>query len=260
MGLPGTTLLGRYRVIRPIARGAVATVYLAFDEHGKPYALKLFPKGRESRADREWKVGSALEHPRINPVLRRFDVHKEETGDAEGPAVLLAFAPGERFSEWRTHHPDGILAVFEALLEALAHMHERGFVHRDVKPENLVVDGTGQARLVDFDLSGPIGERFPKPVRLGTLAYIAPEQVRGQPPGPPADLYSAGVLLYWALSGELPFTGTPEEVLEAHLYEAAPFLESADPWMRRFMERLLAKDPTERFQMGKEALEAFRAL
>lgn len=76
----------------------MATVYLTFDLHGTPYALKVFPKGFEGRADREWKVGQQLKHPRINPVLARLSVLHH---DIAQPAVLLAFAPGKRFSEWR---------------------------------------------------------------------------------------------------------------------------------------------------------------
>ena len=92
MSLPGRVLLDEYRVIRPIARGAVATVYLALDAQGRPFAVKVFPEGYATRADREWQVGRALAHPNVNPVLERLDVDRY-------PAVLLAFAPGRRLSE-----------------------------------------------------------------------------------------------------------------------------------------------------------------
>jgi len=264
MGLAGATLEGRYKVIRPIARGALATVYLAFDIHGTPYALKVFPKGYEGRADREWKVGQLLKHPRINPVLGRLSV---PTDGVEHPAVLLAFAPGARLTEWRKDHPEQVLPVFEQLLEALAYVHGQGIVHRDVKPDNLVVDGTGEARLVDFDLSGPANERFTQKVRLGTIGYISPEQIRGKAPSPVSDLYSAGILLYWCVAGELPFTGEPAEVMEAHLKQPAPPLKAApgtkltvSPELGAFVERLMAKDPTQRYASGGEALEVFREL
>lgn len=264
MSLAGATLEGRYKVIRPIARGALATVYLAFDIHGTPYALKVFPSGYEGRADREWKVGQLLQHPRINPVLGRLSVPLD---GVEQPAVLLGFAPGARLSEWRRDHPTQVLSVFEQLLEALAHVHQQGIVHRDVKPDNLVVDGTGEARLVDFDLSGPSNERFSQKVRLGTIGYIAPEQIRGQAPSPASDLYSAGVLLFWLLAGELPYSGEPEEVMEAHLKAPVPPLEadeatklSVTPELRAFMERLMAKDPAQRYANAREALEDFRKI
>ena len=255
VGIPGTILLGRYRVVRPIARGALATVYLAFDAHGTAYAVKVFPKTYAARADREWKVGRALEHPNINPVLERVSI--------EGfPAVLLAFAPGERLSTWNGESLEAFLSVFHQLLRALAHVHERGFVHRDVKPENLIVAASGKARLVDFDLSGPIGERFPGRLRIGTLGYLAPEQVRGIPPVPATDLYAAGVLLYWGIFRELPFSGAPHEVMRAHLKQPVrlPPRPRIPSNLAQYLLRLLAKDPQDRFQNGAEALAAFEAL
>ncbi|GIW24008.1 serine/threonine-protein kinase [Meiothermus sp.] len=264
VGLAGITLENRYKVIRPIARGALATVYLAFDVHGTPYALKVFPKGFEGRADREWKVGRQLKHPHINPVLARLSVPHDGT---LSPAVLLAFAPGSRFSEWRKDHPQQVLGVFRHLLEALAHMHGQNLVHRDVKPDNLVVDGTGEARLVDFDLSGPQSERFSKKVRLGTIAYIAPEQIRGQSPSPASDMYSAGILLYWALSGELPFVGEPVEVMNAHLHLPPPPLVAAPDTglvitaeLQTYLDRLIAKDVSQRYPNAMEALRDLEAI
>ncbi len=264
VGLAGIILAGRYKVIRPIARGALATVYLAFDVHGTPYALKVFPKGFEGRADREWKVGQQLKHPHINQVLDRLAVPHD---GIENPAVLLAFAPGARFSEWRKDHPGQVLAVFRHLLEALAHMHSRGLVHRDVKPDNLVVDNTGVARLVDFDLSGPTSERFGQKIRLGTIAYIAPEQIRGQSPTPASDVYSAGILLYWALTGELPFVGEAVDVMHAHLNLEPPPLVvapetglSSTERVKSFLSRLIAKDVNERYANATDALQAFREI
>ncbi len=264
VGLAGITLENRYKVIRPIARGALATVYLAFDAHGTPYALKVFPKGFEGRADREWKVGGQLQHPHINPVLARLNVPHDGT---ENPAVLLAYAPGSRLSEWRKSNPDKVLGVFRHLLEALAHMHSKNLVHRDVKPDNLVVDGTGEARLVDFDLSGPPSERFSQKVRLGTIAYIAPEQIRGQSPSPASDIYSAGIMLYWAISGELPFVGEPVEVMNAHLNLTPPPLVAAPDTdltvtaeLQAYLNRLIAKDATQRYSNAAEALRDFEAI
>ncbi len=247
----GATLPGGYRVVRPLARGAVATVYLAFDRRGTPYALKVFPKGMDARADREWRVGRGLNHPHVNPVLERLTV-------AERPAVLLAYAPGARLSDWRLAHPDRpFLPVFRQLLSALAHLHQKGLVHRDVKPENLLVSERGVARLIDFDLSGPKNERLAR-ARLGTLAYLSPEETRGAPPSPASDVYSAGIVLYWGLFGELPFVGSPREVIEAHRHAEVRPPEGAAPpaelWA--YLTRLLAKDPKKRYPDARTALKA----
>lgn len=249
--LAGKTLLDRYRVVRPLGQGALATVYLAFDRFGTPYALKVFPKGAEGRRNREFWVGKQLDHPNLNPVLESLDLE-------EGPALLLAYAPGEEMGRWMLRRPEQprALFVFRQLLMALAHMHERGLVHRDVKPENIIVAGTDEARLVDFDLSGPALEAFKKPLRVGTLPYLAPEQVLGKSPGPEADIYAAGIILYWILSGEHPFVGAPEEVMLGHLQDPVPPIPGLEAEAAAFLERLLAKRPEERFPNAREALKA----
>ncbi|WP_287371060.1 serine/threonine-protein kinase [Oceanithermus sp.] len=253
MGIPGRVLLGEYRVVRPIARGAVATVYLAFDRQGRPFAVKVFPEGYEARADREWQVGRALEHPNVNPVLQRLDIEAH-------PAVLLAYAPGRRLSE-EPPAPGEFLAVFRQLLAALGHMHERGYVHRDVKPENVIVDARGHARLIDFDLSGPKREATQR-LRLGTIAYIAPEQVRGENVTPATDVYAAGVILYWGLTGELPYVGTPQVVMESHLHAPLPAAAGLEPdtQLGAVLGRMVAKDPQARFRDAGAVLEALDAI
>jgi len=246
--------LDRFSVVRPIAHGAVATVYLAFDDSGKPYAVKVFPRGFSARADREWHVGRTLDHPHVNPVLERFDID-------EYPAVLMEFARGARLSDLPRMDRSDFLRIFSHLLESLAHMHEHGFVHRDVKPENLIVDAHGIARLIDFDLSGPQDEAVGK-LRLGTIAYIAPEQVRGENIIPASDLYAAGIILYWGLTGELPFVGDPRAVMHSHLHDPLPArsgIEGDDP-LTDFLEQLVAKDAADRFTDAGEALEAFNQL
>lgn len=251
VSLVGKTLSGRYRVVRPLARGALARVYLAFDPFGTPYALKLFPPKARPRRDRELWVGQRLAHPNLNPVLEALDLE-------EGPALLLAYAPGEELGRWMGKSPafSQAMQVFHQLLLALAHMHEKGLVHRDVKPENILVNA-GEARLLDFDLSGPAQERFQKPLLLGTPAYLAPELLRGLPSGPEADVYAAGIILYWMLTGEHPFADPSGQVSLDPDRGPHPPVAGLGEEGALYLERLLAPDPKARFPTAKEALKAF---
>lgn len=246
-------VLDEYRIVRPIARGAVATVYLAFDGQGRPFAVKVFPEGYSTRADREWRVGRALQHPNVNPVLARLDIDRH-------PAVLLDYAPGYRLSE-EPPPPPNFLSVFRQLLAALGHMHERGYVHRDVKPENVIVNPQGRARLIDFDLSGPKHEPT-QSLRLGTIAYIAPEQVRGESLTPASDVYAAGVILYWGLTGELPYVGAPQAVMESHLNAPLPAAKGYEPEseLGEVLGRMVAKDPEARYSDATAVLRALDAI
>ncbi len=173
----------------------------------------------------------------------------------------MEFAPGSRLSDMPQLPSQRFLRIFSQLLAALAHLHELGFVHRDVKPENLIVDSDDTARLIDFDLSGPQEETVGR-LRLGTIAYIAPEQVRGEGISPASDLYAAGVILYWGLTGELPFVGDPRAVMNSHLYDPLPTREGigAGTPLDAFLNRLVAKDPANRFQNAGQALAELRQL
>ena len=254
VGLPGKRLLNRYRIVRPIAHGAVATVYLAFDDAGTPFAVKVFPRGFSARADREWRVGHVLNHQRINPVLERFDID-------DYPAVLMEFAPGRRLSDVPQMTLERFLNIFSQLLAGLAHLHDLDFVHRDVKPENLIIDPNDDARLIDFDLSGPRDEPVSK-LRLGTIAYIAPEQVRGEGITPASDVYATGIIFYWGLTGELPYVGDPRAVMNSHLRDPLPYMKGLKNGrsLNEFLQRLVAKNPSDRFRNAGEALAEFERL
>lgn len=251
VAIPGTILLERYRIVRPFARGASSVVYLAFDQFGTPFAVKLFPAEMASRADREYLVGSQLRHRNVNPILGRVTVEGQ-------PGLLMPFAPGTRFSEWVGEHGlQKFLEVFVQVLEGLAHIHSRGFVHRDIKPDNVVVspgDGPGglEAKLIDFDLSGPPNEVFRDRVTAGTVAYLSPEAVRGQPLNHATDLYSAGVMLYWGITGQLPFDGDPQVVMRSHVNSLPPEPSSiraggTSHVLDKVALRLLEKDPARRY-------------
>jgi serine/threonine protein kinase len=230
MPLAGTLVDGQYRLVRPLGRGASSVVYFAVGKDGLAYAVKLFPPELKHHAEREYRNGAGLDHPRLARVLAATTVQNH-------PSLVLDFARGQVMFSRYVHRPSlrlhpqlggvnfepvqaanerrSYLLTLVHLLDALTHLHSVGTVHRDVKPENIIVDADGSARLVDFDLSGPVGERFVSPLRIGTAAFLSPEAVVGEPLGPESDLYGVGILLHWGLYGELPSEDTPAGPLSA---------------------------------------------
>ena len=208
----GARLEDGLQVIRELERGLSSTVYLASD--GKVLkAVKLFRPEHGGRARRELEIGRDLHHPNLNPIERAVEL-------AGRPGVMMPLAPGVRLATW-TARGAGIgarLGVLAGVADALAHLHGRGVVHRDVKPENILVDSLGRARLLDYDLAARIGDQE-GPAVAGTIAYLSPEQVRGEAVAPATDLYSFGALVYQTLTGQVPFAGSVAEVLAAHSHE-----------------------------------------
>lgn len=241
VGILGTRLDDGLQVIREIERGVSSRVYLASDGR-RLKALKLFRAENLARARRELDVGSRLDHPNLNPVERAVDL-------AGRPGVLMPLAPGRRLTVWsegRQAHE--VLATLVGVADALAYLHDLGIVHRDVKPENILVDGRDNALLLDFDLAARVGDRGEAAV-AGTLAYLSPEQTHGGAPEFANDLYSFGALLYQAVTGQVPFTGSVDEVMSAH-GSLVPLPPSGfEARLARFdplVMSLLSKDPTAR--------------
>ena len=201
--------LGRYRAIRPLGSGGSGSVWLAHDERtGREVAVKIVPREGKSgeRARREAQAMAKLDHPRC---LRAYACGR----DAENVYIVYAYVPGRTFREClRAGSATDADAVEVAaqVLDGLAHAHDSGVVHRDVKPANVLLadeeDGVS-VRILDFGLA-----RFADGETLtaagdvpGTLAYIAPERLHGEPAGAAGDVWSVGVLLYEALAGRHPF-------------------------------------------------------
>lgn len=242
-------------VIREIGRGARANVYLVSDGR-RVRVLKLLPKGEGARARHEFAIAGAFDHPHVSRVDAVVEL-------ADRPGVLMPLVAGRRLlaRNRSVRGREAYLDAFDGVLQALAYLHGQGVMHRDLKPENVLVDAIGHARLIDFDLAARV-QTGTRPGLVGTIAYLSPEQAKGKPSLPASDVYAAGVMLYGALTGEVPFTGTVAEVVTQHREAPVGPPSAFDPVLASFdalLARMLAKQPAQRLADGAAALAAFRA-
>lgn len=240
----GRTLDGKYKVGLPIASGGMGVVYRG--EHtwtGRPVAIKVLLPGLSSDVDiarrflTEARASATIRHPNVVDVL---DMGRDEDGSLYMVLELLEGRDlDDVIEERRMLSPDEAIAVLVPVLEGLAYAHEKGFVHRDMKPSNvfLSIDGRGVVvpKVLDFGiakaLDGGANKTTQTGVIVGTPHYMAPEQASGTGViGPASDTWSVGVLLFEALSGELPFTGgSPTAILMNVLGKRAPSLKTVAP-------------------------------
>jgi len=241
---------GRYEIERPLGHGAMATVDLAHDvELDRSVALKRLAENlsrdEELRARflREGRLAARLAHPN---VVRIFDVGEDD----ERPFIAMEYVDGETLAELvRRRGPLPAREVAELgaqICRALAAAHEAGLVHRDVKPQNLLLGSNRLLKLGDFGIAfGLGGTRLTMAgTVLGTAAYLAPEQARGEEVTAAADVYGVGAVLYELLTGRPPRTPTSLADLTDSTTIAPPV--GAPPALARIVMRCLAADPAAR--------------
>src|SRR5712691_368736 len=261
----GTELAG-YRIESLLGRGGMGVVYRARDlALERNVALKLLApelaqdvRFRE-RFLRESRLAASLDHPAIIPIY--------DAGEVAGQ-LYIAMRLVEGTDLKRVLADEGVLAperafaLLEQVADALDTAHERGLVHRDVKPSNVLVDARGHCYLADFGLSRRLAERD-DPSRgrtVGTADYVAPEQIRGEEVGPAADVYSLGCVLYECLTGRTPFQRESDfALLYAHLEEPPPSAVERRPELPAAIDpvlaRALAKEPAARYETCGEVVE-----
>ncbi|HWS81159.1 MAG TPA: Stk1 family PASTA domain-containing Ser/Thr kinase [Rubrobacter sp.] len=254
-----TVLDDRYDVVRPLGSGGMGEVYLARDRVlGRDVALKVLRRqyaGDDEFAERfkrEAMSAASLSHPNIVQVYDR--------GETEEGASYIAmeYVPGgtlkERISREGPLEAADAAGVVAQVAGALGAAHDRGMVHRDVKPQNVLLTARGGAKVADFGIAraGSSATISRTGSVLGTAGYMSPEQALGKPATPKSDLYSLGVVLYEALTGELPYTAdNPIAVSMKHVNEPLRPPIELNPRIPRGMNaivtKLLAKDPEDRY-------------
>jgi serine/threonine-protein kinase len=267
----GDPLAGRqvshFRILERLGGGGMGVVYRALDvDLGREVALKFLHPHREAathgqlRFRREAQAAAALDHPNIGTI--------HEVGESGGRGfIAMALYEGETLGRRLAGRPDGRLPVAEAaaiagqLASALAAAHAAGVVHRDLKPENVMVLGDGRVKLLDFGLARWVGSPglTEQGVAVGTAAFMAPEQLRGEEAGPAADDWALGVVLYEMLAGRHPFGGERQGMMHSILFEDfRPLREArpdAPPALERIVAHTLAKEPGERWSAGEIVAE-----
>lgn len=249
-------LSGRYSIDREIGRGGMGVVYLAREVHlDRPVAIKLLPPERardpelRERFLREARLAAKLSHPNIIPIHAA-----DQTG--EFVYFVMAYVDGETLAQRvRARGPlsssEGTRVIRE-LAWALAYAHGQGLVHRDVKPDNILLErSSGRVLVADFGIAAAAGEATGDGGVAGTPEFMSPEQALGRETDARSDLYGLGATAFFAFTGRLPFEGkTATEILAKHVTEPAPAVGSLGIAVPRtvasLIDRCLAKDPAER--------------
>ncbi len=269
-------LLGHYRVVSKVGEGGMGVVYRAHDEilH-RDVALKVVADSRvlekagKDHLLHEARAGSALNHPNICTIFEVIEI--------EGRLyIAMELVEGRSLTDviGESGVPvDMVLRYGVQLAAALSHAHGRGIVHHDLKTSNVVVTPEGLIKVLDFGLARRSPADVPgdqmtftaheNPGQVsGTLSYMAPEVLRGEPGDSRSDLWALGVVLYQAAAGQLPFRGkTPFETSAAILEQTLPALPSRiPPGLVAVVQRCLAKQPAERYQQASEVKAALEAV
>ena len=259
--MAGDVVAGRYELEEVVGSGGMSSVYRAHDRVlERTVALKVLhdrlvaQKDVVERFSREAKLVAGLSHHNIVAVIDRGE-------DNGSPFIVLEYISGENLKELLKR--DGPLPVERALeltieiAGGLAFAHQKGFVHRDVKPQNVLLNGKGEAKVTDFGIARPIeaheGGQTQTGTVLGTCDYISPEQAQGRHVDEHTDVYSLGIVLYELLAGEVPFTGDNfVAVAMQHINAPPPPVTLKRPEVPRrveaAIEKALDKDPEARFE------------
>ena len=271
----GSVLHNRYRLVRPLGRGGMADVYLAFDEKRRAeVAIKLLREDLAEdpeflrRFQREAEALARLDHPYI---VRFYSLERQ----GSTAFIVMDYIAGTTL---RSHLAEAagplplaeVTSILRHIGSALQYAHNEGFVHRDIKPGNIMLRQDGSALLSDFGIARAAEASTMTQGALGTPAYMSPEQILGRVPDARTDVYALGIVLHEMLTGRRPFLGesgtgtsTSERVRDEHLHRSPPDPRLLNPSLPAdlagIVVKAMAKDPAERWQSVEEFVATWAA-
>jgi serine/threonine protein kinase/beta-lactam-binding protein with PASTA domain len=274
--LVGRLLDGRYQITQRLARGGMATVYRAVDMRlTRTVAVKVMHVGLGDEAefarkfDREARAAARLSHPNVVSV---FDQGQDLEGPDSRPYIVMEYVEGQTLRDVLNREaplpPARALELMEPVLAALAAAHDAGLVHRDVKPENVLISDRGRIKVADFGLAKAVSSQSSTATQgllIGTVSYVPPELVVAGRADARSDVYSAGVVLFELLTGRKPHTGdTPIQIAYAHVHRDVPPPSDGPtggripPYLDALVTRATARDANRRQPDAKVLLAQVR--
>lgn len=263
-----------YRIIRKLGAGAMATVFLAQQESlDRPVAIKVLPKKfseNEDFLERFYKEGRAAAKLNDANIVQAYDVGQS----GEYHYFVMEYVDGdtvyEQIVEKKQLSEQEALPIIRQVAQALQHAHKVGFIHRDIKPKNIMIANNGDVKLADLGLARAVDDAEAAEAEAGraygTPYYISPEQIRGKKEiTPAADIYGLGATLYHMVTGKVPFSGkNPSDVMHRHLKEdlVPPdhLNSSLSAGFSQVIEMMMAKDVSQRYQNAADLIEDLDAV